>query len=86
MNNILTTEEWMAALQEAMTPTEAPDGWKTVVELAQTMGVSVYSMRNTLAKYKAQDRLLVQWVFRLGISGRRCSCPVYALKPGERAS
>jgi 3'-phosphoadenosine 5'-phosphosulfate sulfotransferase len=86
MNNILTTEEWEAALQEAMTPTEAPEGWKTVAELAKTMNVSTDAIRHTLGAYKAKDRLLVQWVHRIGISGKRCKCPVYALKPGERPS
>lgn len=86
MNSVITTDEWLAALREAMTPTEAVAGWKTAAELARAMHVSIRTMCKTLGELKAEGRLQVQYVMRPCIDGKLARHPVYAIRPGERPS
>jgi hypothetical protein len=82
----IKTDEWEAALIEALSPTEAPEGWKTATEMARTMKVSLRTMCKKLEEYRAKDRLLVQYVMRPAIDGKLTRRPVYAIKPGENPS
>ncbi len=86
MSLTITTDEWLAALQEAMRPTEAPEGWKTATELARTMSVSLEKIRATLGELDAQGKLLRRFVMRPSIDGRLTRRPVYSIKPDEKAA
>lgn len=73
-----TTDEWLAALQEAMRPTEA--GGQTVRELAEATGMSDKAIRSLIAKLQAQGRVVVARAQREAIDGTRRWVPVYSLK------
>ncbi len=79
----ITTEEWLSALDEAMRPTEAAEGWKTAGELAAMMNVNVRTINKRLTELHSQGRLLVRHVIRPRIDGQFSSRPVYAIKLGD---
>lgn len=74
----ITADEWLAALQEAMRPTEA--GGQTVRDLSAATGMNEKSIRPLIAKLQAQGRVVVARAQREAIDGTRRWVPVYSLK------
>ncbi len=71
-------DEFLAALQEAMKPSEA--GGQTVRDLCEATGMGEQAIRPLIAKLRAQGRLVVARVQREAIDGARRWVPVYSLK------
>ena len=80
-----TTDEWLAALQEAMRPEAGADVGKTVRELSESTGLSDDKIRIIIRKLQAQGRVVVKRAVRTGIDGRAARIPVYLIVGGEDA-
>jgi hypothetical protein len=77
-------DEWLSALQDAMTP-DSTDG-KTVRELSDSTGMSDKCVRKLIVKLQAQGRVVCKKAVRIGIDGRRALVPAYVIVPQEKAS
>jgi hypothetical protein len=78
-----TTDEWLAALQEAMRPEAGADVGKTVRELSESTGLSDDKIRIIIRKLQAQGRVVVKRAVRTGIDGRAARIPVYLIVGGS---
>lgn len=79
----IRADEWLSALQEAMTPGETEG--KTVRELADETGMNHKHIRTMIAKLQAQNRVVCKRSTRTGIDGRRAWVPVYVIVPKEQS-
>jgi len=80
-----STEEWLAALQDAMRPEAGAEAGKTVRELSDSTNLSEDRIRTLIRKLQAQGRIAVRRAVRTGIDGRAASIPVYLIVGGEDA-
>ena len=80
-----STEEWLAALQEAMRPEAGTENGKTVRELSENMGIHEKRVRSLIVKLQGQGRVVVRRAIRTGIDGRAANVPVYLIIGGEDA-
>jgi DNA-binding Lrp family transcriptional regulator len=82
-NQSFSTEEWLAALQEAMRPEPGAEAGKTVRELADSTGIHEKKVRALIAKLQGQGRIAVKRAIRTGIDGRLAQVPAYFIIGGE---
>ena len=77
-----STEEWLAALQEAMRPEPGAEAGKTVRELSDSTHLNEDRIRTLIRKLQAQGRISVRRAVRTGIDGRAAMVPVYLIVGG----
>ena len=76
----ITTEEWMKALQEAMTPRPGGSLGKTTRELSEIAGINEDTLKNMLRRFMAEGRLVSKKEKRQGIDGAWRLVPTYSIK------
>lgn len=82
----IRADEWLAVLQDAMTPDADSTEGKTVKELADETGMNYKHVRTMIAKLQSQNRVICKRTVRIGIDGRRALVPAYVIVPQEQAS
>lgn len=76
----ITTDEWRAALEQALMPIPGAEFGKTVGELAAIAGVCEDTLKKTLRRLMAEGRLLPRRERRQGIDGVWRLVPTYSIK------
>ncbi len=82
----ITTEEYYAALQAALKPSEAGEGWKTAGEMAQIWKVSLRKAREILGEFDNRGELQASYIYRKGIDGKSSRRPIYLIVPTKQAN
>lgn len=78
----MTSEEMLAALAEVQAAQPDPDGYYTVMELAEMIGVGPVAVQRRLKVARAAGRLAFVKVKRPAIDGRMMHAPAYRILPG----
>lgn len=80
MTELFSTDQWLEAFREATQPRPGNSGSKTVIELADAMGIEPRKVRIRIAELLKQNRIIASWEKRSSIDGLLRLRPVYRLK------
>lgn len=85
MRGRITTDAWLAELQNVMARPRASDPGLTVNEMAAQCACRADKVRSALRTLQAEGRLILGRKAITGIDGRRAESPCYRLAPPVKA-